>query len=297
MPWLQATYTTDPERAPLLEAALEGAGALAVTLSDAGDEPQLEPSPGTTPLWSQVEVTALFTDNGDSLQRAQELAATLAPWLASPPRFERLADRAWERVWLDEFAPARYGSRLWISPRGQVPAAEGAVVVELDPGLAFGTGHHPTTALCLEWLDAADLIEATVLDYGCGSGILAIAALKLGAASATGMDIDPQAVIASRQNASDNDVADRLTLTDTDDGIDGEFDVVIANILAGPLVQFADSITSRLARGGMLALSGVLCEQARDVRAAYAPWIEFDEPAFQEQDDQTWSRLTGKRRD
>ena len=111
------------------------------------------------------------------------------------------------------------------------------------------------------------------------------------------MDIDPQAVIASRQNASDNDVADRLTLTDADDGIDGEFDVVIANILAGPLVQFADSITSRLARGGMLALSGVLCEQARDVRAAYAPWIEFDEPAFREQDDQTWSRLTGKRRD
>jgi len=168
--------------------------------------------------------------------------------------------------------------------------------VHLDPGLAFGTGTHPTTALCLEWLDGIDLAGKTLLDYGCGSGILAIAALSLGAASATAMDIDPQAVIAARQNAADNDVAENLLVCGSPDEIEGKFDVVVANILAGPLVQFADSITSTLASRGMLALSGVLCEQADEVMAAYDPWIEFEKPAFREQDGQTWSRLTGSRR-
>jgi ribosomal protein L11 methyltransferase len=291
MPWLQATYTTDPERAPLLEAALEGAGALAVTLSDAGDEPQLEPSPGTTPLWSQVEVTALFTDNGDSLQRAQELAATLAPWLASPPRFERLADRAWERVWLDEFAPARYGSRLWISPRGQVPAAEGAVVVELDPGLAFGTGHHPTTALCLEWLDAADLIEATVLDYGCGSGILAIAALRLGAARAIAVDHDPQALEATEQNARENGVDGRLLVCPPSDLPETGVEVLLANILAGPLIELAPRLSRLVRPAGRLVLSGILREQAGEVAAAYRDAFALDEPVCRDE----WVLLAGRR--
>jgi ribosomal protein L11 methyltransferase len=230
-------------------------------------------------------------------------------------RIETLADRAWEREWLRDFGPMRFGERLWICPTldavgarlaGEAPerdssrakrAPAGAVVIHLDPGLAFGTGTHPTTALCLEWLDGIDLAGKSLLDYGCGSGVLAIAGLKLGAVSATGVDIDPQAVLATRDNAEANDVGDLLLTTAQPDEIRGQFDVVVANILAGPLVQFADSITSRLARNGMLALSGVLCEQAREVRAAYDPWIEFDEPVFREQDGQTWSRLTGRRKD
>ncbi len=291
MPWLQVTYTTDPERAPMLEAALQSGGALAVTLSDAGDEPQLEPSPGATPLWSQVEVAALFTDDGDSLQRAQELTSTLAPWLASPPRFERLADRAWERVWLDEFAPARYGSRLWICPRGQVPEAEGAVVVELDPGLAFGTGHHPTTALCLEWLDAADLTGATVLDYGCGSGILAIAALRLGAARAIAVDHDPQALEATEQNARENGVDGRLLVCAPDDLPETGVEVLLANILAGPLIELAPRLSRLVRPAGRLVLSGILREQAGGLADAYRDAFALDAPVCRDE----WILLGGHR--
>ncbi len=291
MPWLQAIYTTDPEHAPLLEAALGSAGALAVTLSDAGDDPQLEPSPGATPLWSQVEVTALFTDDGNSLQRAHELATTLAPWLASLPRFERLADRAWERVWLDEFAPARYGDRLWICPRGQVPEAEGAVVIELDPGLAFGTGHHPTTALCLEWLDATDLTKAAVLDYGCGSGILAIAALRLGAARAIAVDHDPQALEATEQNARENGVDGRLLACPPSDLPETGVDVLLANILAGPLIQLAPRLSRLVRPAGRLVLSGILREQAGEVAGAYRDAFALDEPVCRDD----WVLLAGRR--
>jgi ribosomal protein L11 methyltransferase len=190
----------------------------------------------------------------------------------------------------------RFGRRLWICPSGSDVTDAEAVVVHLDPGLAFGTGTHPTTALCLDWLDGLALQGKAMLDYGCGSGVLAIAALKLGCERALAMDIDPQAVIATRRNAADNGVAGRLQVLGSPAAISGRFEVVVANILAGPLVEFADSITSTLADRGMLALSGVLCEQATDVMAAYAPWIEFDEPVFREQDGQVWSRLTGTRR-
>jgi ribosomal protein L11 methyltransferase len=209
---------------------------------------------------------------------------------------EELADRAWEREWLRDFGPMRFGERLWICPTGSQIDDEDAVVVNLDPGLAFGTGTHPTTALCLEWLDGIELKGKTLLDYGCGSGVLAIAGLKLGCRSATSMDIDPQAVVAARQNAADNNVAENLLVTGSPDGIEGRFDVVVANILAGPLAQFADSITSTLSSRGMLALSGVLCEQADEVMAVYKAWIEFEEPVFREQDGQIWSRLTGWKR-
>jgi ribosomal protein L11 methyltransferase len=190
----------------------------------------------------------------------------------------------------------KFGRRLWIHPKGSEPFSDDIAVVHLDPGLAFGTGTHATTALCLEWLDGLSLESKSMLDYGCGSGVLAIAALKLGCRCATGMDIDPQALIATQQNASDNNVAEKLTVLGTADEIRGDFDVVVANILSGPLVQFAESITLTIRGRGMLALSGVLCEQADEVMAAYEPWIDFDEPVFREQDGQKWSRLTGKRR-
>lgn len=296
MDWLQFVMNLDSLDPADVEDAFLRLGACSVTLSDAGDDPVLEPGPGETPLWSNTRITGLFTGDVDLDIFRAALQNELGVERLPAHRIETLEDRAWEREWLRDFGPMRFGQRLWICPTSHEPPGGDAVVVRLDPGLAFGTGTHPTTALCLEWLDGIDLAGKTVLDYGCGSGILAIAALKLGAASATGMDIDPQAVIASRQNAADNGVAENLALAGDDAGIEGRFDVIVANILAGPLVQFADSITSRLAGRGMLALSGVLCEQAHEVRAAYAPWIEFDEPAFREQDGQTWSRLTGKRR-
>lgn len=294
MSWLQFVMDLDSLDSTDVENALLRLGACSVTLSDAGDDPVLEPGPGETPLWARTRITGLFAEGADIDSLPAALRGELG--IDELPHYsvEELEERAWEREWLKDFGPMQFGERLWICPHGQAVDAADAVVVHLDPGLAFGTGTHPTTAMCLEWLDGIDLVGKTVLDYGCGSGVLGIAALKLGAAAATGMDIDPQAVIASRQNAAENGV--NMAVCGSADEITGQFDVLVANILAGPLVEFADSITSRLAEGGMLALSGVLCEQAPQVIAAYDPWIEFDEPVFQELDGQTWSRLTGSRR-
>ena len=296
MQWRQFVMNLDKLDPAVVEDLLLAAGACSVTLTDAGDDPVLEPGPGETPLWANTRITGLFEGDAD----LDDLPARLQQALAIPAlpawRLEDLADRAWEREWLRDFGPMRFGRRLWICPSGSDVTDAEAVVVHLDPGLAFGTGTHPTTALCLEWLDGLALRGKAILDYGCGSGVLAIAALKLGCERALAMDIDPQAVIATRRNAADNGVAGRLQVLGSPAAISGRFEVVVANILAGPLVEFADSITSTLADRGMLALSGVLCEQATDVMAAYAPWIEFDEPVFREQDGQVWSRLTGTRR-
>jgi ribosomal protein L11 methyltransferase len=271
-------------------------GASSVTMTDAGDNPVLEPGPGETPLWTDTLITGMFSPDVDLHQFEDKLLTELG--LAELPthRIEDLEDRDWEREWLKDFGPMQFGRRLWIHPKGSEPFSDDRVVIHLDPGLAFGTGTHATTALCLEWLDGLSLESKSMLDYGCGSGVLAIAALKLGCRCATGMDIDPQALIATQQNASDNNVAEKLTILGTADEIRGDFDVVVANILSGPLVQFAESITLTIRGRGMLALSGVLCEQADEVMAAYEPWIDFDEPVFREQDGQKWSRLTGKRR-
>ena len=308
MQWRQFVMDLDALDPATVEDLFSQLGACSVTLSDAGDEPVLEPGPGETPLWSNTRVTGLFFADTDMEAFGSALAAGLGIRQLPKHHVEELADRAWEREWLKDFGAMQFGKRLWICPTeqsvGAASAAKGpsgpnsddAVIVRLDPGLAFGTGTHPTTAMCLEWLDGVGLEGKTFLDYGCGSGVLAIAALKLGCTSATGMDIDPQAITATRQNAADNGVGENLFVTGSPDGIEGEFDVIVANILAGPLVQFADSITSLLARGGMLALSGVLCEQADEVMQAYRSWIEFDEPEFREQDGQTWSRLTGWKR-
>ncbi len=296
MDWCQFVMDLDSLDPGIVEETFSRLGANSVTLSDAGDDPVLEPGPGETPLWSSTRITGLFPGDADMDTFRSALLSELG--LAELPahHIEKLADRAWEREWLKDFGAMRFGERLWICPTGSEVDNKSAVVVHLDPGLAFGTGTHPTTALCLEWLDGIDLVGKTLLDYGCGSGVLAIAGLKLGCRSATGMDIDPQAIIATRQNATDNDVADNLLVAGSPDGIEGQFDVVVANILARPLAQFADSITSTLASRGMLALSGVLCEQADKVMTAYKAWIEFEEPVFREQDGQIWSRLTGLRR-
>jgi ribosomal protein L11 methyltransferase len=296
MPWLQISLDIAQDQAPLLEAALENAGALAVTLGDAGDDPQIEPPPGTMPLWQGVRLTALFADDAEGRVQVDALAAALAPQSLTPPLIEEVADRVWERVWLDEFKPTRFGRRLWVCPRGQAPdpaeMGSDTVIVELDPGLAFGTGHHATTALCLELLDVADLAGKTVLDYGCGSGILAIAALRLGAAQAVAVDHDPQALEATRSNALDNGVTDRLQVLAPEDLPAMRADVLLANILSRTLVDLAPRLTELLARGGTLALSGILRDQADEVAAAYAQAFDLDPP----RDREDWTLIAGRRR-
>jgi len=270
-------------------------GACSITLTDAGEKPVLEPAPGETPLWPDVRITGLFTAKANFDELRTDLITTLG--LEAMPKHETsiLQDRDWEREWLKDFGPMKFASRLWICPADTVIDDEDAVIVRLDPGLAFGTGTHATTALCLEWLDGLDLEGASILDYGCGSGVLAIAALLLGCDRALAMDIDKQAVRATVDNALRNDVRDRIAVSNHPDGVDGEFDVVVANILAGPLIELAESIAAHVKGGCLLALSGILSEQVEEVLNAYRPWIEFEEPEFRKQGGQIWARLNGRR--
>ena len=271
-------------------------GAVSVTLTDAANNPVLEPAPGEAPLWQSTRVTGLFPGDANFDQLQEDLRRDLEVGELPPHRIETLEERAWEREWLKDFKPMRFGRRLWICPGDMQAGQEGAVVVRLDPGLAFGTGTHPTTALCLEWLEGQVRADETVLDYGCGSGVLAIAALQLGAKSAVAMDIDPQAVIATERNAERNGVADRLRVLHSDAEIQGRYDVVVANILAGPLAELVDCITSRLSKGDKLALSGVLSDQVLDIMHVYKPLIRFDDPVLREADGQCWALLSGSRK-
>jgi ribosomal protein L11 methyltransferase len=271
-------------------------GAQSVTFTDAGDRPVLEPGPGETPLWHRTRITALFEPGADMAGLITDLQKSLALKELPEYHLETLAERDWEREWLKDFGPMRFGRRLWVCPTGSRPEQPDAVMVRLDPGLAFGTGTHATTAMCLEWLDSLDLAGKTLLDYGCGSGVLAIAALKLGCKHAHAMDIDPQAVLATRLNAAENSVQEHLDVSAVADDIEGDFDVVVANILAGPLAELAADIAGHVRPGGRLGLSGILSGQAEGVRGAYAPWVDFDEPEFRPQEGQTWTRLTGSKR-
>ena len=296
MEWQQFVMNLETLNPASVEEILLRHGAQSVTFSDAGDAPVLEPGPGETPLWSSTRIAGLFGPDADMAGLLEDLQTSLG--LEEPPehRLEALADREWEREWLKDFGPMQFGERLWVCPAGSGPDQPGAVVIRLDPGLAFGTGTHATTAMCLEWLDSLDLRGRTVLDYGCGSGVLAIAALKLGCEHAHAMDIDPQAVLATRRNAAQNGVQERLTVTSSAAAVEGAFHVVVANILAGPLAELAASIVKHVRPGGRLGLSGILSEQAAEVLEAYALWVDFDEPEFRLQDGQTWTRLTGRKR-
>ncbi len=289
MEWRQFVISLESIEPALLEEVLLRHGAQSVTLSDAGNDPVLEPLPGSTPLWRDTRLTALFTADADFESLRTDLEQTLAIDALPDNHVEALADCAWERQWLKDFGPMRFGERLWVSPEGFTIDADDAVVVRLDPGLAFGTGTHATTALCLEWLDKIDIADKTLLDFGCGSGILAIAALKLGAKSVTAVDIDLQAITATRQNALSNEVDDRLETTMQIDQLDDQFDFVVANILAGTLVDHATFVCDRLKSGGRLALSGILADQVADVSAAYRHCIEFAAAEYRD----NWARLSG----
>jgi len=280
----------DPDR---VEQALESLGAGAVTYSDAGDSPVLEPAPGETPLWATTRVTALFDDSLDEAALTAGLRNCLGVDELPAWRVETLADRAWEREWLRDFRAMRFGRRLWVCPTGSVVEQPDAVVVDMDPGLAFGTGTHATTALCLDWLDAAPPEGRRVLDYGCGSGILAIAALLLGADHATATDIDDQALTATRANAARNDVAERITMLAPEELADAPFDLVLANILAAPLATLAPRLAGLTRSGGDIVLSGILASQAEEIRTAYEPWFDVAPAVAREE----WIMISGRRRE
>lgn len=268
--WVVETYS---ELVEPLEEWLFEQGALAVSLEDNADEPLLEPGPGETPLWQNVKVTALFAGSVSLTSIKQTLPLSL---LAGNSRndISTLEDRDWERVSMDDFTPIQMGPRLWICPSWSSPPDDALVTVLLDPGLAFGTGTHATTAMCLNALDELIIGNERVIDFGCGSGILAIAALKLGAQCALGVDNDPQAVFASRDNALRNDIeSDKFVVVMPDDDAVGEWtgkaNLMVANILAGPLLELADQLISLTAPGGTILLTGVLEAQAPQLIARY----------------------------
>jgi ribosomal protein L11 methyltransferase len=271
--WLQLRLDTQREDIAVLEARLLACGAVAVTLEDNADQPLLEPGVGETPLWNQTRMTSLFPADTDMAAVLRQLpAAVLREGRA---RVEILEDKDWEREWMQHYRPMQFGRRLWVCPSWLEPPDPDAVNLLLDPGLAFGTGTHPTTALCLAQLDSMALAGATVVDYGCGSGILAVAALKLGAAHALGVDNDPQALVASHDNAARNALAPNCFHVAAPAQVDrqrwaGRANLVIANILAGPLVELSATLLEFLQPKGTLLLSGLLQHQAEEVRAHYA---------------------------
>ncbi|GIU20587.1 MULTISPECIES: 50S ribosomal protein L11 methyltransferase [unclassified Shewanella] len=293
MPWIQLKVDTDNQYAETLSDMLMELGSLSITYEDGKDMPIYEPTLGETPLWSHTVLTALFDADYD-LTPVVELLKGL-PYLGEnfSHKIEQVEDKDWEREWMDNFHPIQFGDRLWICPSWREIPDPTAVNVILDPGLAFGTGTHPTTALCLEWLDGLDYSNKDVIDFGCGSGILAVAALKLGAERVTGIDIDYQAIEASKANAERNGVEDKLALYLPEDQPDDLLaDILVANILAGPLRELAPLIAEKVKPGGLLALSGLLQEQAEEISAFYSQWFDMDEPAHKDD----WSRLTGIRK-
>lgn len=277
MPWLELQLTIEAAQQPRAEAALEELGALSVTLMDAdADTPDeaaiFEPGVGETPLWHSLTLLALFEADADRRGLVHVLNDALPELAPDRIAFREVADRDWERAWMDRYQPMQFGRRLWIYPWNVEPPHDDldSTIVRLDPGLAFGTGTHPTTALCLEWLDGLDLENKTVIDFGCGSGVLAIAALKLGAAKAIGIDNDPQALVASRDNAMRNDVANHLQVWLPDElPKDAQADVFVANILAGPLGELAPLFASLCKPGASFALSGILAGQEPELLELY----------------------------
>lgn len=298
MPFLELSLTVQLKQQPSAEEALEELHALSITMRDAdaetADEQAIfEPGVGELPLWPTITLNALFDEDTDR-RGLTEALGELLPWLEPEQLgFNDVADQDWERAWMDQFKPMPFGKRLWIYPWNiEPPGDDDSIVVRLDPGLAFGTGTHPTTALCLEWVDGLDVAGKTVTDFGCGSGILAIAALKLGALSAVGVDNDPQALIASADNAQRNGVADRLTLCLPEDFNAAPADIFVANILAGPLGALAPTFAAAASPGAPFAISGILAGQQDELLQCYQEW--FEELQVDTRED--WVRISGRRR-
>lgn len=291
--WRQLSVVTSDTIADEVSEAFVDSGALAVSFEDAADQPLYEPKPGEIPVWRSTRVIGLFPSDTDLAAVSADVAGRFGNSLGTWVRDE-VEDRPWERVWLEHFQPMRYGRRLWVCPSGfDVDRDSGNVVLTLDPGLAFGTGTHPTTSLCLEWLDSEPYIHgAGVIDYGCGSGILAVAALLLGAAQVEAVDIDPQALTATIDNGRKNGVERRLRCGPPEMLDSGPKDILLANILANPLIELAPRLASLVKHGGRIVLSGILSEQGQEVAAAYEPWFD----SLERKDLDGWVRWEGTRR-
>lgn len=290
MPWIQLKIDTTAKQAESIGDALSNAGAQAVTFIDAKDTPMYEPKPGEVLLWPDTCVVGLFDALDDMSAVMAFLVASNVIESAEQCRLDQLEDKDWEREWMDNFHPMQFGDKLWICPSWHdIPDPE-AVNVMLDPGLAFGTGTHPTTSLCLQWLDKQDLTGKTVVDFGCGSGILAVAALKLGAKSAIGIDIDPQALQASMENARRNQVADKLSVYLPEDQPSMQADFVLANILSGPLLELRQTIVDFCHPSGKLVLSGILAEQIASIEEAYAENMDLESSMVEGE----WARVSGQ---
>jgi ribosomal protein L11 methyltransferase len=291
MPWQQLKINVKAADAERVGDMLSEFEAQAVTFIDAKDTPVYEPKPGEVLLWPDTQVIGLYEADYDLTLVIEALRGF--------PIFEnnfnyvldQLEDKEWEREWMDNFHPMQFGQRLWICPSWRDAPDPDAVNVKLDPGLAFGTGTHPTTSLCLKWLDSQSMEDKTVVDFGCGSGILAVAALKLGAKNVIGIDIDPQALLASEQNAKNNEVADKLSLFLPENQPEGAVDVVMANILAGPLKELHKIITAYVKPGGSLIMSGILESQVNEVLTQYENNFAFE--AYKSEGE--WVRLVGRR--
>lgn len=289
MPWLELRINTTRENAPTQEYALAKAGALSITLQDNADQPIFEPALGETPLWQNTRVTGLFDANIDTSEIETKLK------LPSDASFlwHVVEDKDWEREWMQHYHPIQCGDKLWICPSWLEPPNPEAINILLDPGLAFGTGTHPTTFLCLQWLSSQVFSQQSVIDYGCGSGILGIASLLLGAKNAVGVDIDPQALLATQDNAQRNGLKrDSFPVFLPNKEPTAPADFVLANILAGPLVELAPTLNERLKTGGSICLSGILSSQAESVQNAYSSFIDFDPIKCKDE----WVCLTGKKR-
>ncbi|WP_374254474.1 50S ribosomal protein L11 methyltransferase [Acinetobacter brisouii] len=297
MKWLQIHITVDQAQVDFTETLLLSLGAVSVTLDDAEDQALLEPLPGETPLWNKVIVTGIYQQDDNEQIDVDSLIKFVQEQLPEAPvRFDELEDQAWERAWMDYYEPIQIAEKFWIVPEWlEAPDAE-ATNIKLDPGLAFGTGNHASTFLCLQWLGSIDLKDKIVVDYGCGSGILGVAALLLGAKKVYATDIDPQAVLATQQNAELNGVLDRLYV-----GLPEEFnaefksqqaDVLVANILAAPLMALAPEFAKLLKADGEFALAGVIEEQVEDVSGVYQEYFDI---LNIEKREENWCRISGKR--
>ena len=291
MAWLQLIIPTNDTQADQLSDALMELGAVSVTLQDMQDQPMLEPAIGTTPMWSQTRAVGLFDSNVDLekiiSQVEQQLRIKISDWKGEP-----LEDKDWVRAWMDNFKPMQFGEKLWVVPSTYEPPQADAANILLDPGLAFGTGTHPTTSMCLEWLDANPPIGKEIIDFGCGSGILAIGAILLGAKHADAIDLDPQALLATIDNAEKNNVSEKIKTYLPKDFPNQTTTLLLANILASPLIELAGYFADLTLPQGNIVLSGILAEQADNVLAAYKE--NFDIQIWKQQDD--WICLAGVRK-
>ena len=292
MTWRKLSLTCQAAQLDEVEDLMMELGALSISLADAHDEPIYEPLPGENPVWRESVVSATFAEGSDPEELAQRLLARLPPHLASTITQDSFQDRDWQQAYRQHFKPLQCAPKLWIVPTWSDPPDPDATIVRLDPGLAFGTGSHPTTALCLAWLAEQDLQDLKLIDYGCGSGILAIAAIKLGADRVLAVDIDEQALTACKSNMEVNAVTARqievcLPAATGDTAVD----LLMANILAGPLVDLASQFAKLVNPGGKIVLSGILVSQLNDIQSAYSGFFTL-EPARQSGD---WACIGGSR--